>query len=216
MTNPMRMNMAKMIPLFVSPEGLNILVVGGGNVALRKCTHFEGAKITVVSEETVPGIESVATSVIRKKTSSSEICGMMDGFDIIVAATSDETMNSEIRAEALRCGLYVNSAHGGGNILIPSMLRKERYTVTVSTEGRRLPAFPPYVIRELEPFLDGRFDAMFDVLFEARKMCAGKGTQAERAEFLRRVTRDPEVERLVRAMDVASAVERVKTMDVPQ
>ncbi|MCL2296253.1 MAG: hypothetical protein FWC29_04140 [Methanomassiliicoccaceae archaeon] len=216
MANPMMMNMAKMIPLFVSPEGLKVLVVGGGKVALRKCIHFEGAEITVVSEEIISEIEDVAAHVVRKRTTSSEISEMMNRFDIMVAATNDEVMNSEIRDEALRQGFYVNSAHGGGNILIPSTLRKERYTVTVSTEGRRLPAFPPFVIRELELFLDGRFDVMFDVLFEARKMCAGKGTQAERAEFLRKVTLDPEVDRFVRAGDAASAVDRARAIGVPQ
>jgi len=211
----MMMNMAKMIPLFMSPEDLKVLVVGGGKVALRKCIHFEGAKITVIAEETVPGIEDVAASVIRKRTTSSEIREMMDEFDIVVAATDDMNLNSEIKDEALRLGLFVNSAHGGGNITMPSTLRKENYTVSVSTEGR-LPAFPPYVVKELETFLDGRFDAMFDVLFESRKMCAGKGTQAERAEFLRGVSLDPEVGRLVKAKDVASAMERVRTMGVPQ
>jgi len=215
MVYPMMKNMAKMVPLLMSPEGLKVLVVGGGNVALRKCMHFEGAEITVVSEETVPGIESVAATVIRKRTTSSEMSGIMAGFDLIVAATDDMAMNSEIRDEALRLGLYVNSAHGGGNVVIPSVLRRDGYTVSVSTEGR-LPAFPPFVVEELDAFLGIRFDSMFNVLSESRKMCAGKGTQAERAGFLKRVAHDPDVNRLVRAGDEAAAFERVKELGAPQ
>jgi siroheme synthase-like protein len=192
-----------------------VLVVGGGNVALRKCMHFEGAEITVVSEETIPGIENIATRVIKKRIASPDIVGMMGGFDIIVAATNDMALNSEIRDCALRLGFYVNSAHGGGNVVMPSVLRRDCYTVSVSSEGR-LPAFPPYVIKELDAFLDRRFDTMFDVLLESRKMCAGKGTQADRADFLKRVAHDPEVDRFVRAGDAAAALEKAKGLGVPQ
>ena len=204
----------ELIPLLISPEGLSVLVIGGGKVALRKCAHFEGADITVIAEETVPEIDNISSHIIKKKTTPSEVYEMMGGFDIIVAATDDAAMNSEIRDEAVRRGLYVNSAHGGGNIVIPSVLKRERYTVSVSTEGR-LPVFPPFVIEELETFLDERFDLMYDVLTELRKMCAGKGTQPERSEFLRKAARDPEVNRLVRAGDKASALERAKTLGVP-
>jgi len=215
MVNPMMINRAKMIPLLVSPEGLRVLIIGGGNVALRKCMHFEGADITVVSEKTVQGIESLASAVIKKRITSSEIFEMMKGFNVVVAATDDKTLNSEIRDEALRLGLSVNSAHGGGNILIPSVLRRNNYSVSVSTEGK-LPAFPPYVIEELDAFLDERFDTMFDILSESRRMCAGKGTQAERAGFLKKVARDPIVDELVRTGNAAAALKRATELGVPQ
>jgi siroheme synthase (precorrin-2 oxidase/ferrochelatase) len=176
--------------------------------------HFAGAVITVVSEEVIPEINSIAGSVIKKRVTSEDISLMMEDFDIIVAATNDADLNGKIRDRALLRGLYINSAHGGGNVVIPSVLRRERYTVSVSTEGK-IPAFPPFVIGELNGFLDKRFDAMFDVLAESRKMCAGRGTQADRSEFLRRVTVDAEVGRLVRAGDVSSAVERAKKLGVP-
>ncbi|MCL2033033.1 MAG: hypothetical protein FWG96_07205 [Methanomassiliicoccaceae archaeon] len=204
-----------MISLLISPEGLKVLVVGGGNVALRKCTHFRGANITVVAEDAVPGIEEIAGSLIKKRTTVSEVSDMMKGFDIIIAATDDMTLNSEVRDEALRQGLYVNSAHGGGNVVMPSVLKRERYTVSVSSEGK-LPAFPPYVVEELDAFLDERFDVMFDILSELRKMCAGKGTQAERSEYLRKAARDPEVNRFAGERDTASALERAKMLGAPK
>ena len=204
-----------MIPLLISQESLKVLVIGGGPVALRKCMHFKGADMTVIAEEIISDIEKIAGSVIKRRATPSEISGMMNGFDIVVAATNDATMNSEIKDEALRRGLYVNSAHGGGNISIPSVLRRDDYLVTVSSEGR-VPAFPPFVIEELDSFLDSRFDVMLSILAESRKMCAGKGTQPERSEFLRRVARDPEVNALAKAGNVSAALERVENMGVPQ
>ncbi|MDR1691091.1 MAG: hypothetical protein LBR42_04530 [Candidatus Methanoplasma sp.] len=204
-----------MIPLLISSEKLKVLVIGGGPVALRKCMHFEGADITVISEDVVPGIENIATAVIKKRTDPAEIEGMMESYDIIVAATNDPSMNLEIKDRALKLGRYVNSAHGGGNVVIPSVLRRGGYSVSVSTEGK-LPAFPPFMVEELEKLLNGRFDTMFSVLLESRNMCSGKGTQPERADFLRRVAHDPEVNRLAEAGDTASAMRRVLELGVPQ
>jgi siroheme synthase-like protein len=203
-----------MIPLLISPENLKVLVIGGGPVALRKCMHFIGAKITVISENTMPEIDEIAGNVIKKRTTSEEVSRMMEEFNIIIAATSDAALNREITDAALSRGLYVNSAHGGGNVVIPSVLKRDRYIVSVSTEGK-IPAFPPFVVRELDAFLDKRFDIMFDVLAEARKMCAGRGTQPDRSEFLKRVTSDPEVDRFVKAGDISSALKRVKKLGVP-
>jgi len=94
--------MKKMISLLMSPEGMGVLVIGGGMVALRKCMHFKGADITLISEEIVPGIEDAAGNVIKKKVTAAEIKGLMSGYDIIIAATNDAAVNSEIRDEALR------------------------------------------------------------------------------------------------------------------
>jgi siroheme synthase-like protein len=203
-----------MVSLFVSPEKLRILVIGGGPVALRKCVHFAGADITVISEDVMPEMEVLSRSVIRKRVTASDIRNIMRDFNIIVAATNDAVLNSEIKDEALRLNLYVNSAHGGGNVVIPSVLRRDGYTISVSTEGR-LPAFPPFLVDELDKLLDEKFDHMFSVLSEARRICAGRGTQAERSEFLRRVARDPEIRRFVRSGDIPAAVRRCEELGVP-
>jgi siroheme synthase-like protein len=204
----------KMVPLLISPERLKVLVIGGGKVALRKCIHFAGADITAVSETFLTEMEDLSKVLIRKKITPQEVYGMLKDFDIVVTATNDVSLNAEIRDEALRSGLYVNSAHGGGNIVIPSVLKRDGYVVSVSTEGR-LPAFPPFVIGELESFLDEGFDNMFTVLLESRNICAGKGTQPERSDFLRRVANDPDVRMLARSGNVGDAIERAKQLGVP-
>jgi siroheme synthase-like protein len=204
----------KMIPLLISSARLKVLVIGGGKVALRKCMHFAGADITVVSETFLEEIEGLSKIMIRKRITPQEVYGMLKDFDIIVTATNDAALNAEIKDEALRLGLYVNSAHGGGNVVIPSVLKRSGYVVSVSTEGR-LPAFPPFVVEELETFLDEGFDNMFSVLSESRNICAGKGTQPERSEYLKRVAHDPDVRRLARSGKVTEAIEKAKELGVP-
>ncbi|MDR0779065.1 MAG: bifunctional precorrin-2 dehydrogenase/sirohydrochlorin ferrochelatase [Methanomassiliicoccaceae archaeon] len=204
----------KMIPLLISPERLKVLVIGGGKVALRKCMHFAGADITAISETFLPEMDELLRTKISRKITHREVHGMLKDFDVVVAATDDASLNAEIRDEALRHGIYVNSAHGGGNVVIPSVLKREGYVVSVSTEGR-LPAFPPFVVNELETFLDEGFDNMFVVLSESRSICAGKGTQPERSDFLKRVANDPDVRRLAKSGNVIDAIEKAKQLGVP-
>jgi len=185
-----------MIPLFFYTEGLHVMVFGGGNVALRKCRYFEGAHITVISEKVSPEIEKMAETVIKTRIPD-DINSFIDNADIVIAATDNRELNDRIRDAALYMGINVNSAHGGGNILIPSILRRDKYVVAVSSEGR-VPAFPPYLTRELDGFLDEKYDRMLDLMIELRDISKKRiPTQHERRNFLCTVLSDEETSRMV-------------------
>ncbi|MFA5452447.1 MAG: bifunctional precorrin-2 dehydrogenase/sirohydrochlorin ferrochelatase [Candidatus Methanomethylophilaceae archaeon] len=185
-----------MVPLFFYTEGLHIMVFGGGNVALRKCKYFEGAHITIISETVSPEIENIAETVIKTRIPE-DIESFIDTAEIVIAATDDRELNDRVRDAALYMGIYVNSAHGGGNILIPSILRRDKYVVAVSSEGR-VPAFPPYMTKELDGFLSEKYDRMLDLLIELRKISKERiPTQHERRNFLCTVLCDKEISDMV-------------------
>ena len=132
----------------------------------------------------------------------------MDGSDIVVAATYDHGLNDAIRDVSMSRGIMTNSAHGGGDVLIPSTLHRDGYTVTVSSEGR-VPAFPPYVIERIDGFLDQSYDSMLELLVELRKVIRDRiPTQPGRAEFLASVLADEAVWGMLRDGDKEGAYER--------
>jgi len=199
------MEKIQMSPVFLSPGKRKVVVFGGGKVALRKCQHFEGFSITVVAPEVLPELEAIASSVIPEKVDPATAGPLMDGADIVVAATSDHALNDSIRDISMSKGIMTNSAHGGGDLLIPSVLKRDGYTVTVSSEGR-VPAFPPYVVRMLDGFLDESYDRMLELLMRIRPVLKDKvASQPARAEFLARVLDDSEVWDLLRTGDIDSA-----------
>ena len=109
-------------------------------------------------------------------------------------------------------GKMTNSAHGGGDVLIPSVLRRPGYTVTVSSEGR-VPAFPPYVIRQLDAFLDPSYDGMVDLLVHLRSIIRDRiPTQPGRAEYLARVLDDEDIWHMLRSGDSEGARIRAEGM----
>lgn len=179
-----------MSPISLSPGDRLVVVFGGGRVALRKCLHFEGFRIRVVSPEVLPELESIAEEVVREAVDPQTAGDFMDGADIVVAATASHELNDAIRDVSMTKGIMTNSAHGGGDVLIPSTLRRDGYTVTVSSEGR-VPAFPPYVISRIDEFLDPSYDSMLELLVRLRKVIRDRiPTQPGRAEFLAGVLAD--------------------------
>ncbi len=195
---PMEEERILMSPIYLSPRGRRIVVFGGGKVALRKCMHFEGFHITVVSIEVLPELREIADEVIEAKVEPDTAAEYMEGADIVIAATSVHELNDSIRDISLSKGIMTNSAHGGGDVLIPSVLKRPGYSVTVSSEGR-VPAFPPYVIRALDDFLDPSYDAMLDLLMRVRPVIRDRiATQPERARFLADILDNKDVWALLR------------------
>ena len=187
-----------MSPIYLSPGGRKIVVFGGGKVALRKCQHFEGFHIKVISKEILPELRAIADETVEADINPSTAAQYMDGADIVIAATSVHELNNSIRDISLSKGIMTNSAHGGGDVLIPSVLKRPGYSVTVSSEGR-VPAFPPYVVRALDDFLDPSYDSMLNLLMRVRPIIKEKvATQPERAKFLADVLDNEKVWTLLR------------------
>lgn len=194
-----------MSPILLSPGGRLVVVFGGGRVALRKCRHFEGFRIRVVSPEVLPELEELADEVVREAVDPDTAGGFMDGADIVVAATASHGLNDSIRDVSMSRGIMTNSAHGGGDVLIPSTLHRDGYTVTVSSEGR-VPAFPPYVIARIDEFLDPSYDAMLELLVRLRAVIRDRiPTQPERAAYLASILADEEVWGMLRDGDPEGA-----------
>lgn len=199
------MDKVLMSQIVLSPGNRLVTVFGGGNVALRKCRHFEGFRIRIIADRILPELRELADEVVDASVDASTAERYMEGSDIVVAATSDHALNDSIRDISMSKGIMTNSAHGGGDVLIPSTLKREGYTVTVSSEGR-VPAFPPYVIQRIDEFLDPSYDRMLELLMMLRTEIRTKvPTQPERARFLADVLADDDVWGLLKDGDVQSA-----------
>ena len=63
--------------------------------------------------------------------------GEASGFDIVVAATNDSTVNDRVIYDAKKAGAIVCSAEKPktGDFIFPAVLRKKDYQVAISTDG---------------------------------------------------------------------------------
>ena len=143
-------------PVFLKIKDRACLVVGGGSVAERKgMTLIDyGASVTIVSPELTGGLEKLVEQgqVVHIKRNYRQ--GDLDGFFIVVAATSDPEVNGKIYLEAEDSGILINSVDDPENcsFFVPSSIRRGDFQVSISTSGKA-----PYFAKKVRKFLENMF-----------------------------------------------------------
>lgn len=185
-----------MIPLILDLTGRHVVIFGGGAVGARKAAYFcREARVTVVSLSFLPAIAGSGAACMEADIGALDdpaILALLEGAFLAVAATPDAALNDRIGRLAREAGVHFNNAHGEtGDVLVPSVLRGERYLVAVSTGGAS-PAVPRFLREHLEETFP-RLDAMIGVeerlRADLKKSVPG---QDERSRILRAVLRDPD------------------------
>lgn len=122
-------------PIFLELEGVSVLVVGGGRVALHKATALAqaGAIVTVIAPQFVDGFDEVVDLIEKRKYQHGDV----SGFRLIFTATNDPDVNAQVTADANTQGIWVNSADDPANcsFILPAVARRGLVTVAVSTGG---------------------------------------------------------------------------------
>jgi len=143
----------KYYPINLDIRNRDCLVVGGGAVGARKVSTLLacGARVTVVSPETVAEVDRLAESgalVLEKRPFSPSD---LDGRFLVIGATDDEPLNRQIRAEAEKRQLLCNIADfpEGCNFILPAVVRRGDLIIAISTSGNS-PAFAKRLRQQIE------------------------------------------------------------------
>ena len=99
-----------MYPVSLSLEGRPCLVVGGGGVALRKIHGLlkEEARVTVVTPEAVPAVETLVEKGLVRLERRPYRPGDAAGYALVFAATDDRDVNvvPDELPKQIRCRLF--------------------------------------------------------------------------------------------------------------
>lgn len=127
--------MAFAYPVFLDLAGVPVLVVGGGPVALRKASGLveAGAVVTIVAPEVVDGLTEIVARVERRPFVSGDVVG----YQLVITATDEPSVNALVSADATANRIWVNSADDPANcsFILPAVARRGPITVAVSTGG---------------------------------------------------------------------------------
>jgi len=150
------------------------VVVGGGRVAGRKARKLlqARARVVVVSPEVEPELASVAVEVHRRPYRDGDLAGAALAF----AATDRREVNAAVAAEAKERAVPVNVADEPeeGDFALPSVLRRGRLQIAVSTGGAS-PTLAARIRRELEGLFGPEWAGVVEELGQARE----EGRRAE-------------------------------------
>ncbi len=139
-TDSQRQAAATYLSLAIRASALSCLVVGGGRVGARKAVTLclVGAKVTVLSPAISTRLQGFVDQGqiewLESEYAPSQICG----FRLVVAATSDHSLNLQIGQDAERAGILscVTSSADSSSVIFPAVCSDGDLAVAVHSHGR--------------------------------------------------------------------------------
>ncbi|TPG78324.1 siroheme synthase CysG [Pseudomonas arsenicoxydans] len=127
------------LPLFHNLRGSRVLVVGGGEIALRKSRLLAdaGALLRVVAPEIEPQLRELVAGSGGDCLLRGYVESDLDGCGLIIAATDDEPLNAQVSADAHRRCVPVNVVDAPAlcSVIFPAIVDRSPLIIAVSSGG---------------------------------------------------------------------------------
>ncbi|WP_018151799.1 siroheme synthase CysG [Leeia oryzae] len=141
-------------PVFMNLQGLPALVVGGGEVALRKASLLDdaGAKVRVVAPEVCQAMADKIDAAGWHWTQSVFETQHLDDVRVVIAATDQPDVNRTVfeAAEAQRLPVNVVDQPALCRFIMPAIVDRSPLMIAVSTSGGA-----PVLARHMRTKLEG-------------------------------------------------------------
>jgi siroheme synthase-like protein len=178
-------------PVFLSLDGVSVLVVGAGRVAERKVAGLvaAGARVTVVAPRVTAAVSAAVAGCAGVVLERGFAPGDCTGHRLVIAATDDPVVNAAVAAEATAAGIWVNSADDPANctFALPAIARSGPVVVAVGTGGAS-PALASHLRdRIASEVLDERVERAAAELARQRAEIHAAGGSTEAIEWAARV-----------------------------
>ena len=169
-------------PLFHRFADQQIVVIGGGTIALRKITLLEksGARIRVIAPNILAALKNRAScECIERDFIDSDI----NGATLVVVATNNGALNSHISTLARGQGLLVNVVDSPAlcNVIFPSIVDRNPLVIAITSSGQA-----PVLARSVRAKLESTIPASYGQLagLAARFRAEVKATFSRSADRL--------------------------------
>jgi len=195
-------------PLFIKLTDRPCLVVGGGNVAMRKVTLLRkaGASVTVISPELCPELvalrEAGAIEHIERRFEDADV----ENRVLVVASTDDEDVNRHISVVATERFVPVNVVDRPElcTFITPSMIDRAPLQVAISTGGAS-PVLARLIRSRIESFLPASYGRLAGMLEGFRDRTKAVLPNPElRRRFWERLLEGPVTELVLSGRDEAA------------
>ena len=163
-------------PVSLNIRGRKCVVVGGGQVALRKVRVLlkHGADVSVISPDLCPELVSLAERREIRVLTREYRAGDLKGAFIAIVATNNSEVNQQVVSEARRQAVLVNVVDDAENseFIVPSLLRRGEVTIAISTSGKS-PALARKIRTRLEKEFGDEYAQLARLIGKVRAEAAG-------------------------------------------
>lgn len=178
-------------PLFVDLKNKECLIIGAGDVALRKLEILlrYDAQIKVIAPnicESILELEKDKKIRIEKRAYAKQD---MEEVFLVIAATSSAQTNVQIYEEAKRRNIPVNVVDEPSKctFFFPSVIKRGDLSIGISTHGK-FPALSKKLRKLLAEVVDEEYDEILNCLGDFRQLVRNKvPDQAQRELILKEV-----------------------------
>jgi siroheme synthase-like protein len=165
-------------PIFLGISGKKCVVVGGGEIALRKVRALieHEAELKVISPELCLELAQMAEKGVIMVLQRSYNDGDLEGAFMVIAATDDGKINGKVAREARERGILVNVVDGPeqSTFIAPSYLRRGGLAIAVSTDGKS-PALARKIRTKLEKDFGAEYASLVLMISEIRSDLKNQG-----------------------------------------
>ncbi|WP_174874760.1 siroheme synthase CysG [Vogesella oryzae] len=209
-------------PIFLRLQDEPCLLVGGGEVAVRKARLLlsAGARLTVVSPALVPELVALADSGVIRHVPRAVAASDVAGQRLVVAATDDREVNRMVSQAAQAQGIPANVVDDPelSSYITPAIIDRSPLVIAVSTGGG-VPVLARLVRARLESMIPAGFGnlARFASRFRDR-VKTRFGNVEQRRAFWESVLEGPLAEQVMNGNETAAEAEmlaRLAASDTP-
>ena len=197
-------------PVFLDIAGKPAVVIGGGQVALRKVEGLldAGAQVTVISPALHPDLEALVAAGRVRHIAREYSPGDLEGCLLAFVGTDDPSVNAAVAREGKQRGVWVNAVDDPANcdFIMPGIVRRGDIILAVSTSGGS-PAMARKLREDLEQFLTEEYALMLDLVAQVRRELCDRGVKVEPEVW--NAALDAEVKRLLSQGHLDEAKQRL-------
>ncbi|EGT3680605.1 precorrin-2 dehydrogenase/sirohydrochlorin ferrochelatase family protein [Clostridioides difficile] len=157
-------------PINLKLDELDVVIIGGGEVAYRKCKNFLefNKNVTIVSKQILNKFYDLKGNIKIIKDDYKEI--YIKDASVIIAATNNRELNMEIGLYCRAKNKLVNVVDNIeiSNFTVPSYIKRGDLLISVSTGGKS-PSLSSKIKKEIEKRYTEDYEEYLNVLGAIRK-----------------------------------------------
>jgi precorrin-2 dehydrogenase/sirohydrochlorin ferrochelatase len=173
-------------PIYLNVCDRKCIVIGGGDVALRKVQILleYGAEVDVISPELAPELIKLAQDNQISTFAREYKDGDLKGAFVVIAATDSDDINRQVASEARKRSILINVVDDAQycDFIVPSVMRRGDITITVSTSGKS-PALARKLRMQIEDEIGDEYIALTELIAEVRAQIIKKGIKVSGASW---------------------------------
>ena len=196
------------LPIFFNIKNRHCVVIGGGDVAMRKVSMLlkASAAITLYSPEICHELQDLVIAQKIKYVQTNFEPNQLAGACMVIAATDDEAVNIavSIAAKAQNIPVNVVDAPDLCTFTMGSIIDRSPVVIAISSEGNA-PVLARYIRAKIETMLPATYGRIADIAGEFREQVKAKfGTTQARRIFWEGILQGPVVERVLSGQEQAA------------